>query len=122
MSKVIGSITGSNSQAKAAKNAADLQYKSTQEASAIQQKANEQFRNDLSGYRDAGTTALQQLMGGMGEGGRFNETFSGQDIYSDPGYQFRLQQGQNSIQSGAAAQGGNYAHCRADQLQRHAVA
>ena len=106
MSKVIGSITGSNSQAKAAKNAADLQYKSTQEASAIQQKANEQFRNDLSGYRDAGTTALQQLMGGMGEGGRFNETFSGQDIYSDPGYQFRLQQGQNSIQSGAAAQGG----------------
>jgi hypothetical protein len=106
MSKVIGSITGSNSQAKAAKNAADLQYKATQEANVIQKEANEQFRNDLSGYRDAGTTALQQLMGGMGEGGRFNEVYSGQKMYDDPGYQFRLQQGQDSIQSGAAAQGG----------------
>lgn len=106
MSKVIGSITGSNAQAKAAKQGADLQYKATQESNAIQQKANEQFRNDLGGYRDAGTTALQQLMGGMGEGGRFNEVYSGQQMYDDPGYQFRLQQGQDSIQSGAAAQGG----------------
>ena len=106
MSKVLGYVTGANQQAKAAKNAANIQYQSTKEASATQQAANEQFREDLSPYNQAGYEALASMMGGMGEGGQFTQNYSGQDIYNDPSYQFRLQQGLDAVQSGAAAQGG----------------
>ncbi|WP_372409266.1 DNA transfer protein p32 [Acinetobacter radioresistens] len=106
MSKVIGAITGSNSQAKAAKSAANQQYQASQDANKIQKDMYDQTRKDLSPYAQAGGTALSQLMGGMGPNGQFMQEYSGQDIYDDPSYQFRLQQGQDSIQSGAAAQGG----------------
>lgn len=106
MTKVLGAITGSNQQAKAAKNAANIQYQSTKEASQIQKDMYDQTRQDLSPYSQAGADALKQLMGGMGQDGQFMQSYTGQDIYSDPSYQFRLQQGQNAIQSGAAAQGG----------------
>lgn len=106
MSSVIGAITGSNKQAKAAQNAADTQAAATDRASQIQQQMYDQTRQDLSPYTNAGTTALSQLMGQMGEGGYFNQTYSGQDTYDDPSYKFRLQQGLDSVQSGAAGQGG----------------
>ena len=106
MSKVIGAITGANSQAKAAKSAANQQYQASKEATQVQKDMYDQTRKDLSPYAQAGTNALKQLMGGMGPNGQFMQEYSGQDIYDDPSYQFRLQQGQDSIQSGAAAQGG----------------
>lgn len=106
MSKVIGAITGSNSQAKAAKSAANQQYQASKEATQVQKDMYDQTRKDLSPYAQAGGAALSQLMGGMGPNGQFMQEYSGQDIYNDPSYQFRLQQGQDSIQSGAAAQGG----------------
>ena len=106
MSKVIGAITGSNSQAKAAKSAANQQYQASKEATQVQKDMYDQTRKDLSPYTQAGTSALAQIMGGMGPNGQFMQAYSGQDIYDDPSYQFRLQQGQDSIQSGAAAQGG----------------
>lgn len=106
MSKVIGAITGSNSQAKAAKSAANQQYQASKEATQVQKDMYDQTRKDLSPYAQAGSDALKQLMGGMGPNGQFMQEYSGQDIYDDPSYQFRLQQGQDSIQSGAAAQGG----------------
>lgn len=97
-----GALISSNASSSAAKK----QAKSADAASQIQKDMYDQTRNDLSGYRDAGNTALNQLMGGMGEGGRFMQTYSGQDIYDDPSYKFRLNEGLNSVQSGAAAQGG----------------
>lgn len=90
----------------ASKSAAKKQANSADAASQTQKDMYDQTRNDLGGYRDAGTTALNQLMGGMGQNGQFMQSYSGQDIYDDPSYKFRLQQGQDSIQSGAAAQGG----------------
>lgn len=106
MSKVIGAITGSNSQAKAAKSAANQQYQASKEATQVQKDMYDQTRKDLMPYADAGKNSLSQLMGQMSPNGYFNQTYTGQDIYDDPSYQFRLQQGQDSIQSGAAAQGG----------------
>lgn len=104
--KALGSITGSNQQAKAAKNAAEIQAGSTREATQVQKDMYDQTRNDLMPFADAGRNSLSQIMGQMGPDGYFNQTYTGQDIYNDPSYQFRLQQGQDSIQSGAAAQGG----------------
>lgn len=106
MSSVIGKLTGSDKQAKAANNAANLQYQATQESNQIQKDMYDQTRTDLNPYKEAGYSALQQLMGGMGENGQFMQTFSGQDIYNDPSYQFRLNEGLNAVQSGAAGQGG----------------
>ena len=97
-----GSAYASKQSGKAAK----AQAASADRASQIQQENFEQTRKDLMPYKQAGDTSLNQLMGQMTPDGYFNQTYTGQDIYSDPSYQFRLQQGQNAIQSSAAAQGG----------------
>lgn len=104
--KAIGSITGSNKQAKAAEQAAQTQSDSAKYASDIQKQMFDQTRTDQQPYMQAGSNALTQLMGGMGADGQFMQSFNGQNLQDDPSYQFRLQQGQNSIESGAAAQGG----------------
>lgn len=104
--KAIGSITGANKQAKAAQQAANTQAAASREATQIQKDMYDQTRKDLMPYADAGRDSLAQLIGQMGPDGYFNQTYTGQDIYSDPSYQFRLQQGQDAIQSSAAARGG----------------
>lgn len=103
-----GALLGMNSskkQAKAAQNAANTQAAAADRASQVQWDMYDQTRADLMPYADAGRTALSQLMGQMGPDGYFSQTYTGQDIYSDPSYQFRLQQGQDAIQSSAAAKG-----------------
>ncbi len=109
MSSVIGGVLGYSSakkQAKAATQAADTQAAATRYASDMQKDMFNEVRADQKPYMQAGTNALGQLMGQMGPDGFFNQTYSGQDIYSDPSYQFRLNEGLNAVQSGAAAQGG----------------
>ena len=99
-------IAGGAMASSASKKAAKTQAASADRASEIQQANFEQTREDLMPYKQAGDTSLKQLMGQMGTNGYFNQNFTGQDIYSDPSYQFRLQQGQDAIQSSAAAKGG----------------
>lgn len=53
-------------------------------------------------YYQQGTQGLSNLAQMAGTGFQFNEG----DITMDPSYQFRLQEGQRAIQSGAAANGG----------------
>ncbi len=104
--KTLGSITGANKQAKAATQAADTQLTASREASEIQKDMYDQTRKDLMPYADAGRNSLNQLVGQMAPNGYFNQTYTGQDIYDDPSYQFRLNEGLDAVQSGAAAQGG----------------
>lgn len=104
-----GALLANNSakkQAKAAQNAANTQAAAADRASQVQWDMYDQTREDLTPYSDAGKNSLAQLMGQMGPDGYFNQTYTGQDIYNDPSYQFRLQQGQDAIQSSAAARGG----------------
>ena len=101
-----GAIAGGAMAASGAKKAAKTQAASADAASQVQWDMYDQTRQDLDPYKQAGTTALNQLMGQMTPDGYFNQTYTGQDIYSDPSYQFRLQQGQDAIQSSAAAKGG----------------
>lgn len=105
---VVGAATvaGSMYSSKQAGKAAKTQAASADAASQIQWDMYDQTREDLMPYKQAGDTALGQLMGQMTPDGYFNQTYTGQDIYNDPSYQFRLQQGQDAIQSSAAAQGG----------------
>ena len=97
---------GSAYAGKQSSKAAKPQAASADAASQIQWDMYDQTRKDLDPYKQAGDTALSQLMGQMTPDGYFNQTYTGQDIYSDPSYQFRLQQGQDAIQSSAAAKGG----------------
>ena len=116
---VIGDITGSNKQAKAAQKAANQQAAAADKASQIQKDMFDQVRGDLNPYRTAGSAALAQLMSGMGPNGQFMKTYSGQDIYDDPSYQFRVNQGNNAIQSSAAAQGGLLSGATLKALQNY---
>ena len=117
--KAIGSITGANQQAKAAQNAAKTQADAADKASQIQKDMFDQVRSDLNPYRTAGSNALAQLMGGMGQDGQFMKTYSGQDIYDDPSYKFRVNQGNNAIQGSAAAQGGLLSGATLKALQNY---
>lgn len=104
-----GALLANNSarkQAKAAQGAANAQAAAADRASQVQWDMYDQTRKDLTPYSDAGKNSLDQLMGQMGPDGYFSQIYTGQDIYSDPSYQFRLQQGQDAIQSSAAARGG----------------
>ena len=104
-SAVVGAA-GSAYAGKQAGKAAKTQANSADAASQIQWDMYDQTRKDLDPYKQAGATSLSQMMGQMTPDGYFNQTYTGQDIYSDPSYQFRLQQGQDAIQSSAAAKGG----------------
>ena len=120
---VIGSAAvgaaGSAYASKKSSSAAKTQAASADRASQIQQENFEQTRKDLMPYKQAGDTSLSQLMGQMTPDGYFNQTYTGQDIYSDPSYQFRLQQGQDAIQSSAAAQGGLLSGATLKALQNY---
>lgn len=110
---------GSAYASKKSSSAAKTQAASADRASQIQQENFEQTRKDLMPYKQAGDTSLKQLMGQMTPDGYFNQTYTGQDIYSDPSYQFRLQQGQDAIQSSAAAQGGLLSGATLKALQNY---
>lgn len=100
------SLIGNAIAGRNAKKAAQTQADSADKASQIQQQQFEKLRSDLEPYRLGGNTALEQMMGKMTPDGYFNQTYKGQDIYNDPSYQFRLNEGLGAVQQSAAAQGG----------------
>lgn len=104
-SAVIGgavSMFGANKQAKAAKQGADTQLQATRESIASNEKALAQQREDQKPWRDAGMAALEQLKTGIADGSFDPKNF---EFTEDPGYQFRLQQGQKAIERSASARG-----------------
>jgi len=78
-----------------------------------------QQRADQQPWLDAGHNALTQLASGTGAGGQFTKTFTGADLASDPGYQFRLDQGNQAIERSAAARGGLLSGAAAKALTRY---
>ena len=97
-----GNIAGSAIQAGAAQSAAERQAQSAEEANRIQREMYEQQRADLSPYREAGASALSQLADP-----NLAQQFQYKDFQfkEDPGYQFRLQEGQKAIERAASAGG-----------------
>jgi len=64
-----------------------------------------QAQNFLQPYLNAGTAANTQLSNLLGLNGAGNSQSATQALLNDPGYQFRLQQGQQGIDRSLAAQG-----------------
>lgn len=101
-SAVIGGVVASNS----AKKAANAQRDASQLASQTELEQFYQNREDMQPWREAGAGALSQLTAGTGAGGDFNRDFTLADFTRDPGYDFRMQQGQQALERSAAARGG----------------
>lgn len=96
-SAVIGAST--------AKSAAKTQAGAAQQASDVQQRQYEQTREDQAPYREAGYNALANLQRTAGNVPAAFK-FGAGDYQADPGYAFRLSEGQKALDRQAAARGG----------------
>lgn len=106
-----GSIGSAAIGAHAAGEAADKQYAAAQEQA-----------TRMEPFRQAGVSALPGLTEGIAPGGQFVTApeFQAPTITDDPGYQFRLQQGQQALERSAAAKGGLLTGGTAKALERYA--
>jgi hypothetical protein len=77
-----------------------------------------QQREDQAPWLAAGKNALSQLASGTGTGGSFIKPFSLADFQADPGYGFRLSEGEKGIQRAASARGGLYSGATLKALAR----
>lgn len=98
----------------AADTAAAAQRDASSSANALQRYMYEQNRSDQQPWMDAGKTALSQLQDPY-----MSRQFSAQDFVKDPGYDFRMQQGQRNLESSAAARGNLNSGATLKALQRY---
>jgi len=125
ISAIVGSsVLGAGASLFGASSAADAQREAAAQSAAAQREAadksiaaqREMFdigRADLAPYRQGGTTAQNQLMTLLGIGGdqtapgygKYARDFGMSDFTTDPGYQFRLEQGMRALNASAAAKG-----------------
>lgn len=98
-------LYSANKSANASKQAANAQLRAAADANAEARRQFDIGQKNLSPYIDAGKTyGLDPLGRAMGNG-TLTRAFGMQDFRTDPGYQWRLQQGLDGIQSQAAARG-----------------
>lgn len=94
------SLIGGYLSSQAAGRAADAQAGASQYAADLQYKMYKQNRKDQEPWRQAGVKALSGL-----DNQDFQRDFSMTDFQADPGYAFRLAEGQKAIDRAAAARG-----------------
>jgi hypothetical protein len=87
-------------QADAASDAADTQANASRESVAEQRRQYDLTRADYAPYREAGVRSLGTLEG------EISRMPTSQEVMSQPGYQFGLEQGQRAIDRKIAASGG----------------
>jgi hypothetical protein len=88
-----------------AKKAGETQAAASDRAAELQQQQYEQTREDQAPYRQAGYNALAEMQRTAGNvPGAFR--FGAGDYQADPGYAFRLAEGQKALDRQAAARGG----------------
>jgi hypothetical protein len=107
---LVGSAIGAN----AASNAADTQAQGARDANALQLQMYNQTRADNEPWRQAGIGAL----GGL-QNADFQRDFVMSDFQKDPGYDFRMQQGQQALERSAAARGGRFSGGTLKALSRY---
>ena len=109
-----GANKAADTQAGAARDAANIQAQSAREAQALQKQMFEQQVAGQEPFRQAGLTGQNRLMEYLGLGGnagaagygKYGRDFGMSDFQADPGYAFRLGEGQKALERSAAARGG----------------
>jgi len=107
------SILGGASQSRAARRAADAQVQSAAEASRLQREMFDRQVQLQEPFRQGGITGQNRMMELMGFGGdvnaqgygRYGRDFAMSDYEADPGYAFRLAEGNKALERSAAARG-----------------
>jgi hypothetical protein len=111
---VVGSVAGGLIASKGAQSAASTQADAANRAADLQKQQFEQQMTLQEPYRQAGLTGQNALMQKLGLGGdtgaadygKYAKDFSMADYQADPGYAFRLSEGQKALDRQAAARGG----------------
>lgn len=93
----------------------DAQYQQTR-TDQLQQY--QQQRDDQAPYREAALPSIANLSKGLQAGGEYGKAFGIADYMADPGYQFRLKQGEQGINRAASARGGAYSGATLKALAR----
>lgn len=109
----IGGAVSSANQAKASRKAADAQVASAAEASRLQREMFDKQVALQEPFRQgglAGQNRLMELLGiggdaGAADYGRDGRDFSMNDFEADPGYAFRLSEGNKALERSAASRG-----------------
>jgi len=107
------SILGGASQSRAARRAADAQVQSAAEASRLQREMFDRQVQLQEPFRQGGITGQNRIMELLGIGGdasagdygRYGRDFAMSDYEADPGYAFRLAEGNKALERSAAARG-----------------
>lgn len=108
------SLLGGAMSARGATQAAETQAGAADRAAALQKEMFDLQRAGQEPYRQAGLTGQNRLMELLGLGGatgaegygKYAKDFSMADYQADPGYAFRLGEGQKALERSAAARGG----------------
>jgi hypothetical protein len=100
-SAVVGAVVSSSASSKAA----NAQQNAANTASGEEKYQYDTTNANEAPIRAAGLSALSQLNSGTAPGGQFSQNYTGADLTSDPGYQFRLAQGAKGVANSGSAAG-----------------
>jgi len=115
---IVAAVAGAVISGAMSKSAAKTQARAVDRGTEEQRRQYEQTREDQAPWRNAGMASLSQLTGGLQAGGEFNRPFSMADYQADPGYQFRLSEGQKGVETAAGARGSRYSGATLKALSR----
>jgi hypothetical protein len=109
-----GNLYGASQNREAASRASDAATRANENSMAFQREMFDKQLGLTAPYREGGTTAQNKLMELLGIGtntggaeyGKYARDFGMSDFVTDPGYLFRLTEGQKAIDRSAAARGG----------------
>jgi hypothetical protein len=107
------SIIGGSQQARASRRAADAQVQAAAESARLQREMFDRQVQLQEPFRQGGITSQNRIMELLGIGGdasagdygRYGRDFSMADFEGDPGYGFRLSEGNKALERSAAARG-----------------
>ncbi len=97
-----GSIISGMMGGSAAKKAARKQAAAVDRATQLKREMYQQNRKDMAGYRDLGGRGLDEMNANFVD---LTRSFEESDFKKDPGYDFRMAEGQKALERSAAARG-----------------
>jgi hypothetical protein len=115
----LGGLLEGSGTANAAQAAAGQTAAATNEATALQRQMYEEGVARQQPFYQAGVGAINRLAAGLGAGGEFGTPFSKTNFQVDPGYAFRLSEGQKALDRAAAARGGMISGAALKAAQRY---
>lgn len=98
----------------ASKDAIEAQKNAANQSAAMQWQMYQQQREDLQPWREAGSKSLEKM-----QGEDYMKDFSMADFEADPGYAFRMAEGQKALERSASARGNMFGGAQAKALTKY---